>query len=153
MSDAAVTRARAGATRSAFALGLAWLPVLAWLALIFVLSSLPDEHGGLDVGKGVPKLAHLAEYGILGLLVARAVTQRGGPLVDRRTLLPLLAIALYAVSDELHQAFVPDRTPAVTDVAIDTLGGLLGMVGWRLLARRRAGLEGEPARGPAVPPP
>ena len=32
---------------------------------------------------------------------------------------------LYAVSDEIHQSFVPTRHGTVTDVAIDTFGILL----------------------------
>lgn len=30
--------------------------------------------------------------------------------------------SVYAISDELHQSFVPDRNPAITDVLIDSAG-------------------------------
>ena len=35
---------------------------------------------------------------------------------------------LYAASDEFHQSFSPGRTPKVTDVYIDTLGVILGIL-------------------------
>lgn len=40
----------------------------------------------------------------------------------------LLGVFLYACTDELHQAFVPGRACAFTDVLIDTSGGALAMV-------------------------
>ena len=39
---------------------------------------------------------------------------------------------LYGVSDEAHQAFVPDRTPSLADVGLDAAGAMLG-VGLALL--------------------
>jgi VanZ family protein len=39
---------------------------------------------------------------------------------------------LYAVSDEWHQFFVPSRTPSVIDVLIDTIGGICGVVSFKL---------------------
>ena len=35
---------------------------------------------------------------------------------------------LYAISDEIHQGFIPGRTPQITDVMIDTMGVVLGML-------------------------
>ena len=40
----------------------------------------------------------------------------------------LLAAAVYAASDEIHQAFVPGRGPAVTDVLLDSAGALCGIL-------------------------
>ena len=40
----------------------------------------------------------------------------------------LLAAALYAASDEIHQSFVPGRGPAVTDVLLDSAGALCGIL-------------------------
>jgi len=51
----------------------------------------------------------------------------------------LVAVA-YAVSDEFHQAFVPGRGSAVSDVVIDSAGAALGLlVAWgvRAALRRR----------------
>ena len=46
----------------------------------------------------------------------------------KRIILSLLVGILYASLDEFHQSFSPGRTPKITDVYIDTLGILLGIV-------------------------
>ena len=40
----------------------------------------------------------------------------------------LLAATVYAASDEIHQAFVPGRGSAVTDVLLDSAGALCGIL-------------------------
>ena len=35
---------------------------------------------------------------------------------------------IYAISDEIHQSFIPGRSPQVTDVLIDTMGVILGIL-------------------------
>jgi VanZ family protein len=106
-----------------------WLPVLAWAGLIFALSSVPDLGTGLGGWDLVlRKIAHAAEYAILGALLARA-TRRGG--------LAFALGALYAVSDEVHQAFVPGRMGSPVDVAIDAVGVAIGVTLWQLARARR----------------
>jgi VanZ family protein len=104
----------------------AWLPVAAWAAVIFALSSVPDLGtglGGWDLL--LRKLAHAAEFAILGALLLRALGR------------PLAAFVLgtaYAVSDEIHQAFVAGRVGSPVDVAIDAVGVAVGIaLGLRLL--------------------
>jgi VanZ family protein len=106
-----------------------WLPVLAWAALIFALSSIPDLGtglGGWDLA--LRKLAHAAEYAVLGALLVRA-TGRGG--------VALAVGTLYAVSDELHQALVPGRMGSPVDVGIDALGVACGVFLWQAVRSRR----------------
>ena len=105
---------------------LAWLPPVAWAGLVFGLSSVPNLGTGLGVWDLVlRKLAHTAEYAVLGFLLARAVP-----------LAPAFALGvLYAASDELHQSFVRGRHGAPRDVAIDAFGVLVGVVVHRRLAR------------------
>jgi VanZ family protein len=106
-----------------------WLPVLAWATLIFALSSIPDLGtglGGWDLA--LRKLAHAAEYAVLGALLVRA-TGRGG--------LAFAIGSLYAMSDELHQAFVPGRMGSPVDVAIDALGVACGVILWGAVRSRR----------------
>jgi VanZ family protein len=107
-----------------------WLPVVAWAALIFALSSVPDLGtglGGWDLA--LRKLAHATEYAVLGVLLARATS---------RPQLALVIGILYAVTDELHQLAVPGRHGAPLDVAIDAVGVLIGVTLWRLAPRRLA---------------
>jgi VanZ family protein len=107
-----------------------WLPVVLWAALIFTFSSIPDLGTGLGGWDTVlRKLAHTVEYAVLGALLLRAVAN-----------VPL-AVALgtlYAVTDEIHQAFVPGRLGSPVDVAIDAVGVLCGVALWRLALSSRA---------------
>lgn len=75
------------------------------------------------------KAAHVSEYFILGLLLFRAF--RGAPSASWNIRWPFFAfivVVLCAVSDELHQCFVPTRTGSYVDVGIDTAGGLLAQL-------------------------
>lgn len=106
----------------------AWLPVLVWAAVIFAFSSVPSL--GTDLGTWdlvLRKLAHLAEYALLGLLLARWVRRPG---------VALALAAGYAITDEVHQTFVEGRNGAPLDVGIDTLGALAGIYAWTLWTRR-----------------
>jgi VanZ family protein len=106
-----------------------WLPVFAWMALIFLLSAVPDavpddnDEFVFDLGK----VAHIIVYAVLSGLVARA-SGVGAGLVP--SVLILAFVALYAISDEIHQGAVPGRTPSVIDMGLDLLGGVLGLIIW-----------------------
>jgi VanZ family protein len=98
----------------------AWAPVVLWAGLIFTLSSIPSLDSGLGTWDLVlRKLAHFAEYAILGALLLRAL---------RREPLALLLGSAYALTDEVHQAFVAGRQGSPLDWAIDTAGVILGVV-------------------------
>jgi len=106
-----------------------WLPVVAWAGLIFALSSIPDLGtglGGWDLL--LRKLAHAAEFAVLGALLLRAIDRAGGAFALG---------ALYAVSDELHQVLVPGRMGSPLDVAIDTVGVACGVLLWQGAIRTR----------------
>ena len=105
-----------------------WLPVVAWAALIFALSSVPDLSTELGLWDTIlRKAAHLAEYAILGALLYRALEQE----------VPALAAGIaYAATDELHQHFVRDRHGSPVDVAIDAIGVAAGMLAWLRLRGR-----------------
>jgi VanZ family protein len=105
-----------------------WLPVVLWAALIFTLSSIPDLGtglGGWDLL--LRKLAHAAEYAVLGLLLLRALGRA----------LPAVAVGIvYAVTDEVHQSFVAGRYGAAYDVLVDGVGVLVGVYVLGRAARR-----------------
>lgn len=80
----------------------------------------------------IRKAAHVTEYAILGLLVWRALPNPSATNRHRwlwsQAGVALLVVALYAVSDEIHQAFVPTRQASVWDVVLDTTGGAFGLL-------------------------
>ena len=105
-----------------------WAPVVVWAAVIFALSSLSDLGTGLGTWDLVlRKIGHAAEFALLGALLERALAR------------PWTAFALgvaYAVSDEVHQHFVPGRVGAWYDVLIDAVGVAVGILLWRRYASR-----------------
>ena len=108
------------------------------MAIIFYFSSRPSTElpnfGWLDYL--VKKGGHFTIYALLAITFWYALGWRR----DRVWLAWLLA-ALYAVTDEFHQSFVPGRHPSVWDVVIfDTFGALIAL--WLaaiFLKRKRSG--------------
>ncbi|MBN2290642.1 MAG: VanZ family protein [Candidatus Glassbacteria bacterium] len=110
-----------------------WLPVALWMLLIFSLSSLPIGHERPHLFRFQDKLAHLVEFGVLGLLTARALRLSGAR--SRRVYwLGILLGVFYGALDELHQYFIPNRTVELADLAADGLGVFLAA--WLYLASR-----------------
>ena len=74
----------------------------------------------------VRKTAHFSAYGALGLSLFSALL-----LTFTKKFLWLWAFiisVLYAISDEIHQSFVPGRSMEARDVLIDSTGALLGIL-------------------------
>ena len=110
-----------------------WAPVVLWMGVIYLLSAQPS----LPPTPSLPhdllsRAGHFGEYLALGWLLARTA----GVQPSRRHLIALLAVAIaYAVSDEFHQSFVPNRAAAVDDIVFDVLGASAGMVAGRWFSR------------------
>ena len=82
----------------------------------------------LDVVESiVRKLAHFSIYTLVGILLMALFKTYNLKEINRVYYSLILGI-IYASSDEIHQAFTPGRGPLVTDVIIDTMGVLLGIL-------------------------
>lgn len=101
-------------------------PVLRWL--VPGISEEAIRNVQLMVRKG----AHVAEYGVLALLLWRArrkpVPGDRRPWSWREATTVVLLTVLFAAGDEWHQSFVPSRGSAVGDVLFDAAGALLAML-------------------------
>ncbi len=94
---------------------LAWLPAVAWAAVIFTLSSRPRLPGpGLP---GFDKAMHFAAYALLAWLLAFATERSRLPII-----VAVVLGLLYGATDEFHQSFVPGRSPDVLDWFADAAG-------------------------------
>ena len=96
----------------------------------------------------VRKCAHFTEYMILGISVKVTADDllrrsRRGDVQTRAAgiLCPWCIGALYAVSDEIHQYFVPGRNCKLRDVIIDSCGVLTGVLIVRFIKCKRASDE------------
>ncbi len=103
-----------------------WLPVILWAGLIFYLSSISGLASNMSVFWDVfwRKLAHATEFGVLNLLLFRALFGYNVSF-KKAWWWSLMLTVLYAVSDELHQYFVPLRECRWQDMAQDSLGAML----------------------------
>ncbi|MDH5174139.1 MAG: VanZ family protein [Elusimicrobiota bacterium] len=113
-----------------------WLPVGLWCGAIFYLSSLPSlatPWGAWDIV--LRKIAHITEYGILAFLVWRAIFHSVKINLTRTYAYSGALSLLYAISDEIHQSFVPTRNGSVFDVLIDALG--IGLMLYFLMVRKK----------------
>jgi len=98
-----------------------YIPAVIWMVFIFYLSS--RQTIGIDGTRTerflIFKTFHLIEYAVLYILFAFATRK------------PSASIGLSytnALSDELHQHFVPGREGKFTDTLIDLLGILIGVL-------------------------
>jgi VanZ family protein len=116
-----------------------WGPALCWMGFIFWLSSQPEPETRTPLDfEGGDTVAHLALYAVLGALLWRATRRTGHRPFAARPALWALAIGWgYGVLDELHQAFVPTRTPDVIDMLIDGIGAAAGIALAIVISRRR----------------
>jgi VanZ family protein len=117
-----------------------WGPVAGYLGLIYYLSSRPQVSWATPYPD---KLLHALEYMALALLLARGLNNGIlKPMPARRLLLAWVLCLAYALSDEIHQSFVPNRSSDWRDVAADAVGAVAGLAGvtmaGRLLRRREA---------------
>lgn len=79
----------------------------------------------------IRKCAHLAEYGALGFVAARAFRySRRATLSNRWWLKAAILALLIAATDEFHQSFDPSRTATPYDVLLDLAGAILGVAGY-----------------------
>ena len=115
-----------------------WGPLVAYVVLIFYLSSLSQ----IAWAAAYPDyIEHSTEYCGLAVLMTRALNNGLNRCVPGRTLLLAFLLCLgYAISDEIHQMFVPNRFADITDVVSDAIGAGTGLLalhfGHRLLYRR-----------------
>ncbi len=133
-----------------------WIAAVLWMALIFSFSmetaaESSESSGGFirtlletldrdflslsaddqfmkieSLSYFVRKSAHFCIFGMLGILVTSAVSTHALS-AKKNALTALVICALYAVSDEIHQYFVPGRACMLKDMLIDTCGAACGI--------------------------
>ncbi|MEO6456772.1 MAG: VanZ family protein [Chloroflexia bacterium] len=126
---------------------LTWGLALLWMAVIFYFSSLNTwtTADGPPAFKVLRKSAHVIEYGVLAILIGHALwttwlaqcRQPSRSLLRRVWWVGIVLSTLYAISDELHQAFVPRREFHLTDILIDGLSATAALGIWYIVRTRK----------------
>ena len=135
--------------------------LILWMGLIFYLSAQPAKNSTLQTNivvdiiykiysnifndkvdfitfnsflfKPVRKIAHFLEYTVLGMLAYinfKDLTKKNTIVIS------IVFSVLYAISDEIHQMFVPGRYCALLDMFIDACGATLGIILIHLIITR-----------------
>lgn len=116
--------------------------LILWMIFIFVMSSFSANESSNQSGiivnfisnifnisnirmlsLIVRKVAHFTEYFVLGILSINYVIK-----YKKNIIYSYLMCILYAISDEIHQLFVPGRSCQILDVIIDCLGSIIGII-------------------------
>jgi len=103
-----------------------WLPVLAYVTVIFTLSAQPGLTPPLRF-TSADKLLHLGEYLVLGILLVRAL--RATLRVSRplfAAMIAISAVVLVGAADENFQRLIPGRQCDLLDFLADVSGGAIG---------------------------
>jgi VanZ family protein len=117
---------------------LRFLPVVTVTSLIVALSSqrqLPEPLGPDRTSVA----GHFLVYASLAVLLWWGLAH-WAPTAKRPITGAFWGTMAYALSDEWHQAFVPGRTPSLSDLGVDALGALCALVAvclWVWLGRKR----------------
>ncbi len=121
---------------------ISWILVVVCMGIIFSLSAQNGEESSdlsgsfvmailewlkLDVDEGLLRTcAHCLEFMGLSLLIFNATYATW-----EKKITPLIAFAgtvLYAITDEIHQIFVPGRAFQISDILVDSTGALIGII-------------------------
>ena len=113
------------------------IPVITASLLIYWVSSMPDASPP-DLGFAwQDKFFHAAAYLVYAVLMYVAVwVWSGQRSITWTVVLGGVLSALFAISDEWHQSFVPGRHATLDDVLADIVGIFLAALLFRLLLRR-----------------
>ncbi len=128
-----------------------WILIILWMTIIFLFSSQNSEDSS-RLSRGflrnfilwflpeninedtvdflehiLRKCAHMAEYAVLGVLISIQLRLYHAFEAEwKKIWSAVFLVMLYAATDEFHQLFVGGRSGQISDIFIDTCGGMAG---------------------------
>ncbi len=128
-----------------------WILIILWMTIIFLFSSQNSEDSS-KLSRGflrnfilwflpeninedtvdflehiLRKCAHMAEYAVLGVLISIQLRLYHAFEAEwKKIWSAVFLVMLYAATDEFHQLFVGGRSGQISDIFIDTCGGMAG---------------------------
>ena len=103
--------------------------------LIIYASSIPDQALLGDdslTEQIISNIAHIPAYALMAFLWLKAFERRSASHSFMAAALILFGLILFAVSDEIHQSFIPGRSASYMDIGLDFLGIFFGLVTYKV---------------------
>ena len=103
--------------------------------LIIYASSIPDRALLGDdslIEQIISNLAHIPAYALMAFLWLKAFERRNEGHSFVVAALISFGLILFAVSDEIHQSFIPGRSASYMDIGLDLLGIFFGLVTFKI---------------------
>ncbi len=121
---------------------ISWVLVVICMGIIFFLSAQNGEESsdlsgsfvmallnglGIVIDEGVLRsIAHCLEFMGLSVLIFNAVYVTW--FLKITPIIAFLGTVFYAITDEIHQIFVPERAFQISDILVDSTGALIGVI-------------------------
>lgn len=137
---------------------ISYLLLLFWMGLIFYLSNQTGSVSGTESGhilynilnffhvsnidsvieiihNPIRECMHAFEYFVLGILVMNVLSNNN--IKNNIIIISVSLCFIYAITDEIHQVFVPNRTFEYLDIFLDLVGSLLGSYLFKIVKKYR----------------
>ena len=118
-----------------------WWPPVIWLGAILTATSLPSSVLPDARIRFADKGVHFFMYGVLALLLARAMQNPPQTTRFRVVMAAFLLVCAFGALDEWHQQYIQGRSTEFADWIADTIGGLTGALIWLAGNRIKAKLK------------
>ena len=121
---------------------VSWVLVVICMGIIFFLSAQNGEESsdlsgsfvmallnglGIAIDEGILRsIAHCLEFMGLSVLIFNAVYITW--FLKLTPIIAFLGTVFYAITDEIHQIFVPERAFQISDILVDSTGALIGVI-------------------------
>lgn len=129
-------------TKRKIHIAFSWLLVVICMGIIFSLSAQSGEESselsdsfvmallnnlGIKIDEGILRsIAHCLEFMGLSVLLFNAIYVTW--FLKLTPIVAFFSTVLYAITDEIHQIFVPDRAFQISDILVDSTGALIGVI-------------------------
>ena len=121
---------------------ISWVLVVICMGIIFFLSAQNGEESsdlsgsfvmallnglGIVIDEGILRsIAHCLEFMGLSVLLFNAIYATW--FLKLTPIITFFGTVFYAITDEIHQIFVPGRAFQISDILVDSTGALIGVI-------------------------
>ncbi|MFA1821324.1 VanZ family protein [Virgibacillus oceani] len=100
-------------------------PLLGWITFTYNGSVVSVATHGVEgvIEFFIRKGAHVAVFFLLTCCFFIAIRKSTKLLFKQAAAISFITTVAYAITDEIHQGFTPNRTPYIGDVLLDSFGG------------------------------